>query len=440
MPKYTIPIDDYAKIVKIDGRDEYELLFLKRVILIWDNIIENIYIGNDEEAKRLYRELKSCKSENPELSDKIYFKIPRLEKKKYYTGKEQYIFIAQYGDASVEKGISYLQLLRQIKSQLENGTHIPSALFDKLKYWDPEKKKKEVSSKWKQIQNTWNDAQAWAEPNKERLKPQPWDGLGNGKGKVFREFVARNCSILGGSVRDNQWFSDDNHGNNNSNRSSGYIQKNDYTIKGNIISHDIHSGSKEDSLANEPNSNIIAPISRDAQDDLLSDGQGAQNFFQKLEEICAASHGEEWNPENTPPLMADLFSSKGIEDARQKVKILLALRQGQPKFRKDLIKAYKGKCAITACSIEPVLEAAHILPYIGEKSHHIGNGLLLRADLHTLFDTNLIHIDSDTFTINIDQLLYGSTYQDLQGKKVKIPKDLEKFVSIALRKRKENNF
>jgi len=59
------------------------------------------------------------------------------------------------------------------------------------------------------------------------------------------------------------------------------------------------------------------------------------------------------------------------------------------------MNAYERRCAITGCTIDHVLEAAHISPYLGEHTNHVTNGLLLRADIHTLFDRGLIKVDSD---------------------------------------------
>jgi hypothetical protein len=76
------------------------------------------------------------------------------------------------------------------------------------------------------------------------------------------------------------------------------------------------------------------------------------------------------------------FDPMGIKDARQRMFSSIVRRQGQPAFRKQLLVAYKGQCAITGCEVESVLEAAHIVPYMGLETNHPGNGLLLRADLH----------------------------------------------------------
>lgn len=83
-------------------------------------------------------------------------------------------------------------------------------------------------------------------------------------------------------------------------------------------------------------------------------------------------------------------------------------RQGQSQFRKALLKAYNGRCVVTGCDIEAALEAAHIIPYCLTKDNHILNGLLLRADIHTLFDFNLVVIDPDTRFVYLDNRLQQS--------------------------------
>ena len=87
-------------------------------------------------------------------------------------------------------------------------------------------------------------------------------------------------------------------------------------------------------------------------------------------------------------------------------------RRGQKKFRNKLLHIYKNTCVITKCGVPAVLEASHITPYLGEKSNHPSNGLLLRADIHTLWDQGLIAINPADMKVNINQALYGSIYEE----------------------------
>ncbi|WP_223857662.1 HNH endonuclease [Sphingobacterium micropteri] len=88
------------------------------------------------------------------------------------------------------------------------------------------------------------------------------------------------------------------------------------------------------------------------------------------------------------------------DDEREIVERGIKLRRGQQKFRDALLKRYNNTCVITGCKIVDILEAAHIRPYRGKNDNHPSNGLLLRADIHTLFDLNLIAIDPDTMMVH----------------------------------------
>ncbi|MNH00702.1 hypothetical protein D3C87_467110 [compost metagenome] len=119
------------------------------------------------------------------------------------------------------------------------------------------------------------------------------------------------------------------------------------------------------------------------------------------------------------------FDPKNIDDGRRKIAREINVRQGQPKFRKDLLKAYNYQCAISGCGIQPILEAAHILPYKGKETNHVQNGILLRADLHTLFDLQLISIDPLTKIVSVDASLKNSEYNIYNGIKLNLPMELD---------------
>jgi len=67
-------------------------------------------------------------------------------------------------------------------------------------------------------------------------------------------------------------------------------------------------------------------------------------------------------------------------------------RLGQGAFRVLVIDAYERKCAITGERTLPVLEAAHIKPYSLDGPHRLNNGILLRSDLHKLFDLGYVTV------------------------------------------------
>ncbi len=110
------------------------------------------------------------------------------------------------------------------------------------------------------------------------------------------------------------------------------------------------------------------------------------------------------------------------EDARQRTIAAIVRRQGQPEFRNKLIRAYEGRCAVTGCSAKEALEAAHIEPYMGKRSNVVANGLLLRADIHTLFDRGYISIDARSMSVIVDTKLEGTEYAELSGRRIFKPR------------------
>ena len=79
-------------------------------------------------------------------------------------------------------------------------------------------------------------------------------------------------------------------------------------------------------------------------------------------------------------------------------------RRRQERFR-DLLRARHGnRCLVTGCAVLAVLEAAHIKPYRGEDDNHPENALLLRSDVHTLFDLDLLGIEPDRWRLSCTQV------------------------------------
>lgn len=117
------------------------------------------------------------------------------------------------------------------------------------------------------------------------------------------------------------------------------------------------------------------------------------------------------------------FNPENLLDARNRINRAIVQRQGQSKFRNDLLKEYCGKCVITGCDAEAALEAAHIVPYFGAETNCLANGLLLRADIHTLFDLYLISINPETNKVVISSSLINTCYKELNGKTVTPPQN-----------------
>lgn len=68
-------------------------------------------------------------------------------------------------------------------------------------------------------------------------------------------------------------------------------------------------------------------------------------------------------------------------------------RLGQQAFKAIVLDTYHHRCAITGTKIRPVLQAAHIVPLPSGGEHRIDNGLLLRSDVHIMFDRGYLGVD-----------------------------------------------
>jgi hypothetical protein len=120
-----------------------------------------------------------------------------------------------------------------------------------------------------------------------------------------------------------------------------------------------------------------------------------------------------------------VFNFDNIDDAKKRLNKYIAIRQGQPKFRKDLLENYKQKCCMTGCDVQDTLEACHVYPYMGPSTNHVQNGVILRSDLHTLYDRGLISIN-ENYKILVSKVLKMSKfYNYLDGKNILLP-DLKK--------------
>ena len=110
------------------------------------------------------------------------------------------------------------------------------------------------------------------------------------------------------------------------------------------------------------------------------------------------------------------------EDNRKFSTIQRAVRSGQGKFRAQLVEAYEGRCACSGCGVMETLQAAHIIAYRGNRSNIVSNGMLLRADLHLLFDNSLLTVDPSSFRFVPSKHLIGTDYEAYDNQPVRLPK------------------
>lgn len=114
------------------------------------------------------------------------------------------------------------------------------------------------------------------------------------------------------------------------------------------------------------------------------------------------------------------FDPSDAQDHRVSVFRSIVRRRGQGLFRRALLERYAGTCVVTGCRIEAILEAAHIVAYHGEDSNHQENGLLLRADIHTLFDLGLLAVNEEDYSVILADPVRDSAYRAFHGQHLKL--------------------
>ena len=169
-------------------------------------------------------------------------------------------------------------------------------------------------------------------------------------------------------------------------------------------------------------------------------------FFPKSEWI---PQPRDWPPRNLRPMRYDLDVGEGArvwaeclarvsnrelrvaesaaagESQRYGPPVLIRPRLGQGAFRVSVTDAYKRACAVTQEHSLPALEAAHIRPFAKEGPHEVRNGLLLRADLHRLFEQGYLTV-TPNYTLEVsDRLRHdyqnGRSYYPLRGTRISVP-------------------
>jgi putative restriction endonuclease len=109
-------------------------------------------------------------------------------------------------------------------------------------------------------------------------------------------------------------------------------------------------------------------------------------------------------------------------------------RLGQGSFRVIVTDAYRRRCAVTQERVLPALEAAHIKPYAESGPHDIGNGVLLRSDLHHLLDAGYVTISPD-YHFEVSKRIKedfdnGEEYRQLHGSRLYLPARQSEYPSV----------
>ena len=151
----------------------------------------------------------------------------------------------------------------------------------------------------------------------------------------------------------------------------------------------------------------------------LTKGEGARVWRECLQSASESSTREE--------------TAVAESHARYGDPVLVRPRLGQGIFRIAVTEAYEGACAMTGEHSLPALEASHIKPFNQGGLHETRNGLLLRADLHRLYDKGYLTVTPDA-RIEVSARLKedyrnGRTYYPLHGAELRLPRNREEYPS-----------
>ena len=109
-----------------------------------------------------------------------------------------------------------------------------------------------------------------------------------------------------------------------------------------------------------------------------------------------------------------------ISDEKFKRDARIKTRKGIKKFRSELMSAYENQCALTGFNYPGTLDACHIFPYCGVETNHITNGMIMRSDIHRLWDRRLLALDDD-YRIICSGTLKNTNYSRLENQQIFLP-------------------
>ncbi|MCG3204341.1 MAG: hypothetical protein KCHDKBKB_01056 [Elusimicrobia bacterium] len=118
----------------------------------------------------------------------------------------------------------------------------------------------------------------------------------------------------------------------------------------------------------------------------------------------------------------DLPEYSPLKGQSTRADVSIKERPGQAIFRRRLRSAYGNRCCITGCDVPVCLDGAHIDQHENSSHDHPKNGLLLRKDLHALFDAGLLAIEPTGLVIHFKtEVRSFSEYNALHGRKLRGP-------------------
>jgi putative restriction endonuclease len=159
----------------------------------------------------------------------------------------------------------------------------------------------------------------------------------------------------------------------------------------------------------------------------LSSGEGERIWMECLARAARRPDGVAPQPVVVPRLRDDRISDAPRLSGYGSP-VAIRPRLGQRSFRVVILDSYGRRCAITNEKTLPVLEAAHIRDYHDVQEHRIENGILLRADIHKLFDSGYVTVTPE-FRFEVSRRIReefenGRDYYALHGSRMRLPDDI----------------
>jgi hypothetical protein len=130
-----------------------------------------------------------------------------------------------------------------------------------------------------------------------------------------------------------------------------------------------------------------------------------------IQDYLKADEAEEENGKNEPEVPYNSITKYYHETIFRQIRA----RRNQSQFRNALRERYGDQCMITGCKLIDIVEASHIEPYCISNNSHPENGLLLRTDLHTLFDLDLLGIHPESLNVMFHSTAVSAGYKDWEG-------------------------
>lgn len=153
---------------------------------------------------------------------------------------------------------------------------------------------------------------------------------------------------------------------------------------------------------------VISLLNLEAGDTIIYEEVAPLTF-----KVIKSVHGQNLSGDSAP--LGNATTSARKEQDKERKWIQKEARPEQQKFRRGIVERDGLRCALTGCEEASVLDAAHLKPRAKDGSDDPTNGIILRADIHRLFDAKLLMVDADTRTVQFVSDMTDPDYRALSG-------------------------